>query len=402
VSVVDHEGRLFGRINLFDMVAGVAVLASLALGAVGYRLLRVPAAPTIDTLTPSTLTAGPDLRIIVTGDNLLPFMRAFLQRTAKPAAVMHDLSPWSHFDNYALANGTLVRWLIESQHLAEVRLPDGLLPGTYDLIIYDQANIVAIREAAFTITPAPVKQVAVDDPLAIVRVRGAFSGMSREAAASLTGGLKLSQGSGEPWGEILSVNSPAPDEARIDVGERSIIASMANQWQVRAELRARCTVSGFKCYLPNMVLLAPGSNITIDVNGKRVLFVVGELLSDAPERSRDATVTIRFLARPATLALVHANDQDVSPGDTRLGTATIVSAGSRGEMSTEITESLTDGSIRTTDRVASLECTVRIPVLKMPTGFWYRGQPIRAGAGLTFQTDAYVVRGTITSAPNPR
>lgn len=402
MSVVDQEGRLFGRINLFDMVAGVALLVSLALGAVGYRLLRVPAAPTIESLTPSTLTAGPDLRMIVKGDNLLPFMRAFLQRTAKPAAVMHDLSPWTHFDNYALVNGAQVRWLIESQHLAEVRLPDGLLPGTYDLIVYDQANIVAIREAAFTITPAPVKPVAVDDPLATVRVRGAFSGMSREAAAALTGGLKLAQGSSEPWGEILSVSSPAPDEARIDAGERSIMASMANRWQVRAELRARCTVNGFKCYLPNMVLLASGSNITIDVNGRRLLFVVGELLSDTPERSRDTTVTIRFLGRPATLALVHANDRDVSPGDTRSGTATIVSLGSRGEMSTEITENLADGSVRTTDRVASLECTVRIPVLKMSTGWWYRGQAIKAGAPITFQTDAYVVRGTITSVTNPR
>lgn len=401
MSVVDQEGRLFGRINLFDLVAGIAVLATLALGAVGYRLLRVPTAPTIESLTPSTLAAGTDLRIVLKGDNLLPFMRAFLQRTTKPAAVMHDLSPWTHFDNYALLNGTMVRWLIESQHLAEIRLPDGLLPGTYDLVVYDQANIVAIREAAFTITPAPVKAVVVDDPVAIVRVRGAFGGMSREEAASLTSGLTLGPGA-EPWGEILSVTVPVPDEARIDAGDHSIIAVIPNRWQVRAELRVRCRVNSFKCYLPNAVLLAPGSNATVDVASKRILFVVGEVLMDVQERPRDAMATIRFLARPATLALVHANDSDVSPGDLRLGAATIVSVGSRSEVSTEVTESFTDGSIRTTDRVASLECTVRVPVVKTSTGWAYRGQPIKAGAGIVFQTDAYVVKGTITSATNPR
>lgn len=403
MSVVDQQGRLFGSVNLFDIVAGVAVLTSLALGVVGYRLLRVPAAPTIESLTPSTLTAGPDLRIVVKGNNLLPFMRAFLQRNGKPAAVMHDLSKWSHFDNYALLNGAQVRWLVESQYLAEIRLPDDLLPGTYDLILYDQANIVAIREAAFVITPAPPKAVPVDDPLATVRVSGAFSGLSREAAASVKDGLKLPQGAGDPWGEILSTTAPAPDEARLDAGgEQSIIASMANRFQVRAELRARCAVSGFKCYLPNQVLLAPGSNVTVDIGGTRVLFVVSELLPDPPVRPKAATITIRFLGRPATLALVHANDKDVSPGDARLGAATITSTGSRGEVSTEITESLADGSVRTPERVGSLECTIQVPVLKMPTGWVYRGQAIKVGSAIVFQTDAYVVRGTITGMTNPR
>jgi hypothetical protein len=219
-----------------------------------------------------TLKAGPDLRIVVTGENLLPYMRVFVQRAAKPAAVMHDIDPGSHFDNYVLANGAQARFLVESTELAEVRLPDGLLPGAYDLVLYNEANIVAVRQAAFTVFEIP--------------------------------------------GEV--------------------------------------TV---------------------------------------------ATVSLRFIGRPEVLALMRERDADVSPGEDRDGTATITAIGRRAEMTGELTENLSDGNVRGPQRVGTLECTLRMPVVKMATGWWYRAQPIKAGAGLVFQTDQYMVRGTIVSVP---
>ena len=402
MSIVDQEGRLFGGVNLFDAVAGVVVLAMLALGVVGYRLLRVPVAPRVITVVPSTLVAGPNLRVAIQGDNFMPFMRAFLQRTAKPVAVMHDLNPSTSFDGYTLVNGTQVALLVESPELAEVRLPDALLPGSYDLVLYNEAKIVAVREGAVTVTPAPPKPTADPGPEAIVRVRGRFSGLTKEAAGLLKAGARLPHGSSEPWGEILSVAPPIPDEVRLDVGEERIVATMANRWQVRAELRARCTVALFKCFLPGGGLLAPGGNVPIDAVGTPMNFVVGDLLPDVQERVWTATATVRLLGRPDLLALVRLGDADVSPGRESEGHATILSIERRGEISTELNESLTDSSVRTTEKIAFLECTVRFPVTKLPTGWWYRSQAIKAGAPITFQTDAYMARGTIAGVTNPR
>jgi hypothetical protein len=269
---VDQDGRVFGRFNLFDAVIGAMLLAMVALSAVGYRLLRAPLAPTIATVTPATLKVGPDLRVVVKGENLLPYMRVFVQRTSKPAAVMHDIDPGSHFDNYVLANGAQARFLVESTELAEVRLPDGLLPGAYDLVLYNEANIVAVRQAAFTVFEVP-REVTV------------------------------------------------------------------------------------------------------------------------------ATVSLRFIGRPEILALVREQDVDVSPGEDRDGKATITAIGRRVEMTGELTENLFDGNVRGPQRVGVLDCTVRMPVVKIPSGWWYRAQAIKAGAGLVFQTDQYVVRGTIVSVP---
>lgn len=272
MAIVDQDGRVFGRFNLFDAAIAAILLAMVALSVVGYRLLRAPLAPRIATVTPMTLKAGPDLRIVVNGENLLPYMRVFVQRTAKPAAVMHDIDPGSHFDNYVLANGAQARFLVESTELAEVRLPDGLLPGAYDLVLYNEANIVAVRQAAFTVF----------------------------------------------------------------------------------ETQREVTV---------------------------------------------ATVSLRFIGRPEVLALAHQGDVDVSPGEDRDGPATISAILRRAEMTGEITENLFDGNVRGPQKVGMLECRVRMPVVKMATGWWYRAQPIKAGAGLVFQTDRYVMRGTIVSVP---
>ncbi|MBI3491704.1 MAG: DUF4330 family protein [Acidobacteria bacterium] len=269
MAVIDGNGRLFGRVNLFDAAAIAVALIIVALTVVGYRLLRVPVAPKIITVTPATLTPGPDLRITVTGRNLLPYMRVFLQRTARPNAVMNDVSPAAHFDSYVLVNLAQAKFLVESPELAEVRLPDGLLPGTYDLILYNETNIVAVREAAFTVA------------------------------------------------------------------------------------------------LPQQ------------------------------ERSARISATIRFVGRQQVLALAHDGDVDVSPGDGEA--STIVSIEHRAEVNADLSDGIGDGRVRGQEKLGVLECVVRIPVTRVPTGWWYRGQSIKAGAPITFQTDQYTMRGAVES-----
>jgi hypothetical protein len=272
VAIVDSEGRVFGRLNVFDAAAVAVLVAMVALTVAGYRLFRLPVPPRIEAVTPAGLTSGSDLRVTIKGEGLLPYWRAYVQRAAESPGVSLDAGAMTRTDNYALVNGVQAKFLVESQTLAEVRLPDGLLPGTYDLILNNEANIVAVRRLAFTVS-----------------------------------------------------------EARTHV--------------------------------------------------------------------TTATVPVRFVARPDVIALVREQDVDVSPPAEGEGAAKIVSIQRRSEMTGEFTENLTDGTIRGTQRVGVLECVLQMPVMKTPTGWTYRAQAIKAGAGITFQTDGYVVRGTIARPP---
>ena len=403
MAVVDAEGRLFGRFNLLDAAVVVIVLVTAALSVVGYGLLRVPTAPHITEVNPSTLTAGSGLRVDIRGDNILPYQRAYLQRTGESKVPMHDVT--GGYDSYTLVNYARAALLVESPTLAEVRLPEGLLPGTYDLILHNESKIVAVRLSAFTITPAPVVTKLSTDPEAAVRVSGAFTGLTTEAAATITVGTKLPHGASAPWGEILAVKPVVPDNARLDFEAGRLMVHIRNRWQVPATLRIVCMVGQFKCWLPNAVVIAPGANLSIDAaGGSLVNFAVTDVTTDPPEHVTMATMVVRFLARPEIAAMPREQDGDTSPGGDRANPARIVSIQRRGDVTAELNEALSDGNIRASERVAVLECVVRVPLIAVETGWQYRSQAIKAGAPLTFQTDRYVIRGTVgsvTLAPPP-
>lgn len=155
MRLIDSNGRLFGRINLFDAAAVLAFIAMGALATIGYGLLHTPSPPVITTVTPTTLTAGGGLHLDVRGDNLLPYLRLYVQKTGDATTVMHETTTRS--DAYQLVNYARAALLIESPVLAEVRLPADLLPGTYDLVLHNESKVLFVRRAAFTI-------VAVDAP----------------------------------------------------------------------------------------------------------------------------------------------------------------------------------------------------------------------------------------------
>ena len=401
MGIVDREGRLFGRINVLDAAVVVVLLAAGALTVVGYKLLRVPTPPQIAKVVPETLTAGPKLRITIAGENILPYLRVYIQRTSQPPQVMHDFRASMSYDSYVLANTAQAALLVESPRLAEVRLPEELMPGTYDLILFNETKIVHVRPAAFTIVPAAVPRKVSSEPQGAVRVSGAFTGLPDEASAAIVVGMNLPQGAAEPWGEILSVKPRAPDSGRLNFETGKLVVQMRNRWQVPAVLRIVCMVGQFKCWLPNAVVVAPGANLSIAVAGGTVNFAVADVTADPPEPLTTVSMTVRFVARPEIAALPREHDADTSPGGDRARPARLASIQRRGEMTGTFAESLHDGSIQVAEPVTVLECTVSAPVTATETGWQYRSQPIKAGAPITFQTDRYIMRGTIRSVARP-
>lgn len=146
MPILDDNGRLFGRLNLFDAAALLAALLVLVLALATYRVFLVPP-PEIVSIEPSTLKIDDDPRLHVTGRNLRPYLHAFVT-TAGQAPAFVDVPK----------NPNELMYLLERPTSAELRLPK-LPRGAYDLYFYDGGREVMRRTPAFTVVgpepPAP-------------------------------------------------------------------------------------------------------------------------------------------------------------------------------------------------------------------------------------------------------
>ena len=113
MTVIDENGRIFGKVNLIDLLVVSALVGLIPLIYGAFLLFRTPD-PQLQSVTPSQLVLEETRSIRIIGANL---------RT-----------------NLSVRIGTAnsEAFLVESQTAAEVRLPDDLLPGTYDVVLFDQ------------------------------------------------------------------------------------------------------------------------------------------------------------------------------------------------------------------------------------------------------------------------
>src|SRR5260221_413047 len=154
VNFIDDRGRIFGGVNAVDAAAAAVLVAIVAFTYAGYRVFRLPPPPEVTAVTPTTMQEGPALRLRLTGNHFLPFMRVFIRRS-DGSTLVHDPAVFKPVEEYTLVNTTLAPWAVESPSLAQVQLPDDLGPGVYDLMFFNETRQVAIHRAAFTIAPRP-------------------------------------------------------------------------------------------------------------------------------------------------------------------------------------------------------------------------------------------------------
>lgn len=138
MTLIDDRGRLLGRFNLLDVTVVLAVLVLVPMGYAAFRVFRTPS-PVITAVTPSALAIDSPRRIRLTGEHFRPYLGAFVAKTDEPYSVVNRLP-----------NTQQATFLIETPTLVELALPP-VGPGTYDIHLYDEAQEVAKRTAAFTI-----------------------------------------------------------------------------------------------------------------------------------------------------------------------------------------------------------------------------------------------------------
>ena len=329
---IDEDGRLFGRVNLFDaaLIAFAIVLIPAAYGT--FLLFRTPAMR-ISSVTRVPITK--EERRVAGGNRL----------TAKLKIRGSGLRPMLQASIDGVQS---LGFVFEDPNSADVLVGE-VPPGAHDLILYDGVQEVARLPKSVTIEATAPPRVAVVGTLVNLDQATADAvGSAPEFRAGSQKVLKLAdarpQGDGR-WArplEILLQCDPDPN----DEG---------------------CAVGGVLLNGP-----APRTLKLTGPSGADLAFAVQELFpAAAPDGVR---ARVRLAGAPELLALVRAGDRDDCLDDR----AAIVDeiGGRRG------------GGME-------LDVALRMGVDRSPAGSRYRAQLLKAGAPFTLTTDRYVLRGTV-------
>ena len=377
-SLVDREGRVFGRVNLVDAMIVVFAVLALPIAYAAFLLFRTPT-PHIDSVEPAQLTyieerasGGSTLsgKLKVHGRNLRPILRA------------------------TLGGQNVIAFIFETPVSADVLFGD-LPVGSHDLVLYDGVQEVARAQKAVTI-PAKVKPSS-----AHVRVVGALIDLDEAAARALTAGKKYPR-RGRPKPRLSPWASRSRISARFACSTASWrcapkgAGSAARPSSPNATSARRCSAASGRCRLaePRQLLIVPGSG------GALRLRVQGIVPAEAPT---PADVRMRFYAPAEAIDLIKVGDRDESLPVVDGRAATIASVESRTVVPGDVTLPATiDGmqppsSITGAHRVAAIDAVVRLGADAARGGWLYRSHPLAVGRSLTFVTPRYTIRGLVGS-----
>ena len=343
MSMVDEQGRLFGKVHLFDAIVAVLVLWLIPMGYGAYVLFRTPP-PTLTQVEPAVLTYGPNMRIKVRGANFRPYLRVYV--------------------------GTYqgMTFLFNDSTQAEVNLLD-VPPGVYDVVLYDHSQERHRLPKALTIAPSAL-------PEAHLIAVGAFGNLTAQQVPAITPVFTI-----EGVGRVLRVGRAVPQVARVFVRPGMVDVPVPNAQMVPAELQLACWVrssQGQPECVGGGASLQPTTLLFLNTSIGTVPFQIDQVRSALPlERVR---VRVRF-AGPATV-LAQRRKGDADLGDVRnelSATGTIEDVGP------------TAGS----GDSAAREALMTLQAQRGSGGWVYATAPLRMGGTFVLRTPVYEVRGTV-------
>ena len=345
MAIVDERGRLFGRWNLLDLALLVLILGLIPLGYAAYALFREQP-PRIASVTPTVVQQAPEFRLTIKGENFRPYMRV------------------------SVGNLQGREFLFKSTGEAEIPFA-AIPPGTYDVVLYDQAQERFRVANALTVSPSGA-------PATDIVVIGAFGNLDAASAAKLTAGMELPGA-----GRILSVGKPVPDSTQVFSGTRMIAVPNSQALRLPAVVQIKCFVrvpGGTPFCSVGDVNVMPSFMLTLETPLGQTPFQIERVRSSQPVEP--VPIEVRLTGTASVLSLIRPGDVDLG------GTANELALQAR------VVTAQPDGPNYMN---ASL-----IAQLQKVDGQWlYDSVPLRVGAPITLRTSRYEVGGFVMKLPPP-
>jgi hypothetical protein len=263
--------------------------------------------------------------------------------------------------------------MFASPNVAAVAVPN-LPPGKYDVVLYDYAQEVSRLKDALTV-------IAEQYPRVTVRVTGAFLQLSTAQAARMSKGAKLPDSDAT----ILDVGPPQPAVARFRAGGTTIPVAMNGEQEIPATVAIPCELhsgnDGVQQCFVGTTPLAPDAVLAFGRPTDSVSLRVTDV--HYGDQSAVARVHVRFTPKTDLRALLRSGDRDIGGKAFPTGVmATLESIGS-------------GAPAGTIDAVLSMQ------VEETLTGWKYKGQAIKIGGPIVFETLRYTMAGVITDVQTP-
>lgn len=336
MTVIDRDGRVFGRFNLVDAAVAAFIVLLLPVGYATYLLFR-PARPVIDSVTQVPIT-NEERR--VTGGSLL---------TAKLKVTGSGFSPLLRA---RIGSEEAMGLVFESPNSADVivgRLP----PGKHDLVLYDGVQEVARARDAVEI------QAAAEGPSA--RLYGWIINLDAKQAGEIQPRFASRPDETNAY-QILALGPVSPARTRIATATQIADFRIQGKVERAAEILVRCDPSNDPVCTIGGQSLKQLPPIAVNIPGLR--FEIDEIAP--PEEPTPAVISLQ-LSSP--IAAVKAGDRDA-----------VVSTSAA-----EVTA------------VAGNTVTLKLGVHGSREGWRYRGQLVAPGTTFTLRTESYVASGQVAA-----
>jgi hypothetical protein len=333
MSVIDNDGRLFGRLNLVDAGILLFIVLLIPIGYATFLLFRTEK-PTIEIVT--LVDVGDEERRVSTGTIL----------TAKLKVKGSGFNPLMRA---RIDSIDAVGMVYENPNSVDV-IVGVVPPGAHDLVLYDGVQEVARARGAVQLAAAEGPQV---------RAYGWLTDLAPPFADTLKPGYATDPV--VPGGfRIVAIGPTRQARVRAMLGTAAADLTLPGKRERAAEVVVRCdwpstvicTIDGQHLnQLPPMVIVLPGG----------IRFEIDEIAP--PEEPTAATASLRV----SSTAGMKVGDRDATVG----------------ARAAEITA------------IAGNTVTLRLGVQDSREGWRYRGQPLMPGGTLTLRTDRYAVSGTV-------
>jgi hypothetical protein len=346
MTIVDADGRLFGRWNFVDVLVLFLLVALVPLGYAAYLLFRAPD-PQVVSISPTEVIEGPNRRIEVRGLNLRPYLRVSFNSLQGRTFLFQDTTK------------------------AEVDLNE-MPPGVYDVVLYDFGQERHRLPQALTVKPN--LSVA---PSGEVMAVGRFISLTKDTAALVRKGMTL------PFpGELVDSAPPRVAVPKVFFGAALIDVPTPDKLEVPAILKLTCFMK-LTAGLPECgradFTLRPQHVLTMAEGDVGLSFQVDQVRGVEP--TVDVVSSVRLVGTAQAIALAARGDAqmefDINP----------LALGAR---ITAIDAMKSPGQ---TERMA----TMTIRAQDLPGGLWNGAVFLKVGGQMVFVSERYTLVAVINS-----